>query len=108
MISIVPVFPGILAGFANLVEAAGRAACSGFVLLMGSRGLWVNGANLKVGTGRPAAIIGAHTKNWQQGLVAGTGTTALGHLLEFKFSFLPVKPFLPVSKLVCTIGGGRI
>ena len=53
---------------------------------MGSRGLWVNGANLKVGTGRPAAIIGAHTKNWQQGLVAGTGTTALEHLLEFKFS----------------------
>ena len=96
MISIVPVFPGILPVFANLVEAAGRAACSGFVLLMGSRGLWVNGANLKVGTGRPTAIIGAHTKNWQQGLVAGTGTTALGHLLEFKFSCLPVKPFLPV------------
>ena len=96
MISIVPVFPGILPVFANLVEAAGRAACSGFVLLMGSRGLWVNGANLKVGTGRPAAIIGAHTKNWQQGLVAGTGTTALGHLQEFEFSCLPVKPFLPV------------
>ena len=54
MISIFPVSPGILPGFANLVlvEAGGRAAGSGFVLLMGSRGLWVNGANLKVEPGR--------------------------------------------------------